>query len=94
LTSNCTHKLLFYPDDVNILGGNVHAIEKNTNTWICANKETGLKVNAGKTKYTYTSRDKKGGWSHNTEIDNISFTRVEDFKYLVTNLTYQNYIKE
>jgi len=39
------------------------------------------------------SRDKKGGWSHNTEIDNGSFTRVEEFKYLVTNLTYQYYIK-
>ena len=28
------------------------------------------------------------------EIDNSYFTRVEDFKYLVTNLTYQYYIKE
>jgi len=94
LKSNGTHKLLFYADDVNILGGSVHAIEINTNTWIAANKETGLKVNAGKTKYNFKSRDKKGGWSHNTEIDNISFTRVEEFKYLVTNLTYQYYIKE
>ena len=66
----------------------------NTNTWIAANKETRLKVNAGETNYIYTSRDKKGGWSHNKEIDNSSFTRVEYFKYLVTNLTYQNYIKE
>ena len=50
LKSNCTHKLPFYADDINILGGSVHAIEKNTSTWIAANKETGLKVNAGKTK--------------------------------------------
>jgi len=32
LKSNGAHKLHFYADDVNILGGNVHAIEKNTNT--------------------------------------------------------------
>ena len=81
MKSNCTHKLRFYADDVNILGWSVHAIEKNTNSWIAANKETRLKVNAGETKYIYTSRDKKGGWSHNTESDNSSFTRVEDFKY-------------
>jgi len=39
------------------------------------------------------SRDKKEGWSHNTEIDNISFTMVENLKYLVKNLKYQYYIK-
>ena len=32
LKSNCTHMLLFYADDINILGGIEHAIEKNTNT--------------------------------------------------------------
>ena len=93
MKSNSKHKLLFYADDVNILGGSVHAIEINTNNWIAANKDCGLKVNAGEIKYIYMSRDKKGGWSHNIEIDNGSFTRVEDFKYLVTNLTYQYYIK-
>ena len=94
MKSNGKHKVLFYADDANILGGRVHAIEKNTNTWIAANKESGLKVNAGETKYIYTSRGKKGRWRHNTEIDNGYFTRVKDFKYLVTNLTYQYYIKE
>ena len=93
MKSNCKHNFLFYADDVNILGGSVCAIEINTNTWIAANKETRLKVNAGEIKYIYTSRDKKGRWSQNTEIDNSSFTRVEEFKYLVTNLTYQYYIK-
>jgi len=32
LKSNCTPKLRFYADDVNILGGIVHSIEKNTTT--------------------------------------------------------------
>ena len=92
--SNGTNKLLFYADDVNILCGSVHAIEKNPNTWIAANNETGLKFMAGKTKYISTSRNKKWGWSHNTEIDNSYFTWVEDFKYLVTQLKNQYYIKE
>ena len=29
LILNVTHQLLVYVDDVNILGGNVHALEKN-----------------------------------------------------------------
>jgi len=93
LKSNCKHNFLFYADDVNILGGSVCAIEINTNTWIAANKETRLQVNAGKTKYIFKSRNKEAGRSHNIEIDNSSFNRVEDFKYLVTKLTYQNYNK-
>jgi phosphoglycerate dehydrogenase-like enzyme len=32
--------------------------------------------------------------SHNGKIDNISFERAEEFKYLVTNLTNQNSIQE
>ena len=32
--------------------------------------------------------------SHNIKIDNSSFERVEGFKYLGTNLTYQNSIQE
>jgi hypothetical protein len=31
---------------------------------------------------------------HNTKIDNISFEREEDFKYLGTTLTYQNSIEK
>jgi hypothetical protein len=30
LKLNGTHKLLVYADDVNILGGNVHAVKKHT----------------------------------------------------------------
>jgi hypothetical protein len=40
------------------------------------------------------SRDKKAGRIHNTEIDNSSFPRVEEFKYLGTTLTNPNYVKE
>jgi hypothetical protein len=46
LELNGTHQLLVYADDVNILGGSVHAIEKNTEALVVASKEIGLEVNA------------------------------------------------
>jgi hypothetical protein len=50
------HQLLFYADGVNTLGGSVHIIEKNTDTFVVANKEIGLEVNADKPKYIAMSR--------------------------------------
>jgi UDP-galactopyranose mutase len=49
---------------------------------------------ADKTKYMVMSRDQNEGRSHNIKIDNSSFERVEEFKYLGTNLTNQNSIQE
>ena len=51
LKLNGTHQLLFYADDVNILGGIVHTLKENTETLVVASKETGLEVNADKAKY-------------------------------------------
>ena len=39
------------------------------------------------------SRDQNAGWSHNMRIDNRSFERVEEFKYLGTTITNQNSIQ-
>ena len=55
LILNGAHKLLVYADDVNMLDGNVHTIKKNTESLVVASKETGLEVNAGKTKYMVMS---------------------------------------
>jgi sorting nexin-29 len=55
LKLNGTHQLLVYADDVNILGGHVHTIKKNTEALIATSKEIGLEVNAEKTKYLVTS---------------------------------------
>jgi hypothetical protein len=52
LKLNGTHQLLAYTDDVNILGDNIDATEKNTETLIDASKEdVGLEMNVEKTKY-------------------------------------------
>ena len=55
---NGTHQLLFYADDVNILGGSLHTVKKKAEALIVASKETGLAVNVDETKYMVMSRDK------------------------------------
>ena len=94
LKLNGTHQLLVYADDINIMGGSVNTIKENAKVLIVASKEIGLEVNAYKTKYTITSRDQNVGQSHSMKIDNSSFEREEEFKYLGTNLTNQNSIQE
>jgi hypothetical protein len=48
---------LVYLDEVNILGdGSVHTTKKNTEALVVARKETGLEVNADKTKYMVMSQ--------------------------------------
>ena len=80
LKLNGTHQPLVYVDDVNILAGSVHTIEKNTKALVVASKEIGLEVNADKTKYVVMSRDQNAGRSHDIKTDNSSFERVEELK--------------
>jgi hypothetical protein len=79
LKLNGTHQLLVYADDVNILGGSIHAIKKNTEAFVVAGRDIGLEVNARKTKYMVMSRDQNAGQTHNIKIGNKSFERVEQF---------------
>jgi len=59
-----------------------------------ASKEIGLEINADKTKSMVMSQDQNTGQSHDMKIDNSSFARVKEFKYLGTTLTNQNSIWE
>ena len=53
-----------------------------------------MEVSADKTKYMVLSRDQNAGRIHSLRIDNSTFERVEEFKYLGTTLTHQNSIPE
>jgi len=94
LRLNGTHQLLAYADDVNIFGGSIRAVKENAEALVVAAKEIGLEVNADKTKYMVMSRGQNAARTHSMKIDNSSFERVDEFKYLGTTLTNQNSIQE
>ena len=89
-----THHLLAYDDDVNILGGSIHTIKQYAEALVPATRETGLEVSADKTKYMVMSREQNLVRIQSVRIDNSTFERVEEFKYLGTTLTNQNSIAE
>jgi hypothetical protein len=57
-----THPLLFRAD-VNVLGGNVNTISRNTDALVVTSKDFALEVNADKTKYIVMSQDQNAGQS-------------------------------
>ena len=86
--------MLAYTDDVNILEGSIYTLKENAEDLVAATRETGLDVSADKTKYMVMSRDQNAGRIQSVRIDNSTFERVEEFKYLGTTLTNQNSIAE
>jgi len=94
LKLNGTHQLLAYADDVNILAGSTHTLKENAQALVAATREIGLEVSADKTKYMVMSRDQNAGRIRSVRIDNSTFERMEEFKYLGTTLTNQNSIPE
>jgi len=50
-----THQLLVYADDVNILGGSVHTVNKNAEALVLVSKENSFEITANKTKYIVMS---------------------------------------
>jgi predicted membrane protein len=70
LKLNGTHQLLVYADYVNMLGGSIHTIRKNTEVLVITRKEMGLEVNSEKTKYMGMSRDQNAGQNGNIQIIN------------------------
>jgi len=94
LKLNGTHQLLVYADDVNILGGSIHTPKENAGALVAVTREIGLELCADKTKYMVMSRDQNAGRIHSMRIDNSTFERMKEFKYLGTTLTNQNSIPE
>jgi len=89
-----THNLVVYADDINILSGFLHTMNKNTEALVVASKKTGLQVNADKTKYFVRSRGQNAGRIHIITTDNNSFECVEDLKCLANTLKNQNSIRQ
>jgi hypothetical protein len=94
LKLNGTHQVRVYADDVNILGGSVYSIKKNTEDLVITSKEIGLDVNAEKTKYMVMSQNQNAGQNYNIKLNSKSFESVEEFKYLGTTVTNRNSIHE
>ena len=54
------------------LGGSADIVKKSAETLVAATKETGLEVNAHKSKYMTVSRDQSAGRIDSVRIDNSS----------------------
>jgi hypothetical protein len=67
---------------INIRGEKVHTIEKNIKALLFASKEIGLELNADKSTYTVKSLDQNARRSQYLQIDNSSYDRVDEFKYV------------
>jgi hypothetical protein len=86
--------LLVCADNVNLLGGNICMVKKNTETLTDTNKEVGMEVNIEKTKYMLLSHHQNAGQNHDMKIANRSSENVAQFKYLGMTITNQNLIQE
>jgi len=87
LKLNGTHQLLVNADKVNILGETVHTIQGKAEALVVSRNEIGIEINADKTKYMIMSGDQNETRCRSIKIDNTSFERVKEFKYLGTTLT-------
>jgi ribosomal protein S4E len=74
LEITCVHQPLVCADDINILGGNLHTIKKNT-ALVVASKEISQEVNADENKDMIMSQGQNAGQIHNIQTDSKSLKR-------------------
>jgi hypothetical protein len=76
LNLNGTHQLLVYADDVNILGGSLRTVKKNTKPLVVASVQNGPEANRENFKYLIIFSDLNGGKFHNINLGNSSLERI------------------
>jgi hypothetical protein len=72
---------------VNLLGGNIDTIKKNTESVTDASKEVDLEINVEKTENMLLSRHQNVDQNWDIKTGNRSFGNVSQFKYLATTVT-------
>jgi hypothetical protein len=73
LKLNDKHQLLFYADNIDMLGRIVYTIKDNTGALVVASKDIGLDVVAYQTKYFAMSQNVPAGRGHNMKTNNNTF---------------------
>jgi hypothetical protein len=91
---NGTLQLLAYADDMNPLGDNLEATQKNAEALIDASKEVGLEVSIEKTTYILQFRHHSEDQNLHLKIASRSFEYVSQSKYLGTTVADQYSIRE
>ena len=77
-----------------MLGESSQTVRENTEILIKACKDFVSQVNSENTKYMITSRPQNIVQKQNIVIENLSFEKVEKFKYLGVTVTNTNDIRE
>jgi hypothetical protein len=86
LEFNGTRQLLVHADDFNLLGDSINTITEKAESLLEANRNVGLDINVGKTKYMIMSRHPNSGQNQKVRIANGSFESVTTFKYFGTTI--------
>ena len=77
-----THQVMTYAGDVNLIGVDIGAIQRNTEVLLNACKGIGLAVNTGKTKYMEIGSYLGMVANEHVRICSNSYEKVKAFKYL------------
>ena len=77
-----------------MLRENLQTVRENTEIFVKASKVIGLEVNSENTKYMITFRHQNIVQNQNIVFENVSFEKVEEFKYVGVTVTNTNDIRE